>query len=120
MKNKTIRELKKDAWKIFSKWIRKRDNYVCFTCGKKGDKSMRGMHAGHFISRRHNATLFNEKNVNSQCMYCNMYDYGASGKYAQNLIKKYGVGIIDELVAESKKIKKWTKEELELIIKKYL
>ena len=36
MKNKTISELKKDAWKIFSKWIRERDNYTCQICGIRG------------------------------------------------------------------------------------
>lgn len=71
------------------------------------------MHAGHFISRRHNATLFSEMNVHAQCLYCNLWDYGNSGVYAQNLIRDYGQEAFDNLVKESRKIKQFTVKELE-------
>ena len=112
-----IVKLKKEAWRIFSLWIRKRDKFCCITCGKKGEGSF--MHAGHFISRKHNATMFNEKNVAAQCMNCNLWGYGNMGVYALILQEKYGEKIIEELTQESQKIKKFTELELKNIIEKY-
>ena len=115
-----ISKLKKEAWRVFSLWIRKRDNFTCFTCGKadRGEVG-RFMQAGHFISRKHSATMFNEKNVNAQCMNCNLWGYGNMGVYTLKLQAKYGEGIIKELTAESQKIKKFTEGELQEIIGKY-
>lgn len=108
---------KAKAWTNFSKWIRERDKYICITCGKKGKG--RFMHAGHYISRKHNATLFNERNVHAQCMNCNMWGYGNMGVYTLKIQEKYGDGIIKELTEESKKVHQWTIKELEEIAKKY-
>ena len=82
-----------------------------------GDGSF--MHAGHYISRRHNATLFDERNVHAQCMNCNLWGYGNMGVYTQKLLEKYGSKIIDDLVKKSRTIKQFTRTELEEIIKKY-
>jgi len=122
VKKKTISELKKEAWTVFSKWVRNRDNWKCYTCGKQYDgtgSSRGGLHAGHFISRRHNATMFNEMNVHGQCMYCNMWDYGNSGVYAQNLIRDYGKEKFDELVRLGRTIKQFSPVELEEIKRIY-
>jgi len=118
VKKKTVSWYRKKAWTVFSKWIRERDKGVCYTCQRRG---LHGSiyHAGHFISRRHNATLFNEMNVHGQCINCNMWDYGNSGVYAQNLIRDYGKEKFDELVAKGKTIKQFTIKELENIIEKY-
>ena len=116
-KQKSVAWWKNKAWNVFSKWIRERDNYTCITCGKKGEGSF--MHAGHYISRKHCSTMFNEKNVHAQCMNCNIWGYGNTGVYTQKLITMYGCGIIDELVKESKKIKQFTIQELQGIIEKY-
>jgi len=42
-KPKSINELKKALWTVFSKWIRQRDKFICYTCGKPGN------HAGHYV-----------------------------------------------------------------------
>ena len=109
-RKKTISQLKKEVWKVFSKWIRERDNYTCFTCGKIGKESF--MHGGHYISRKHNATMFDEKNVNAQCMNCNLWGYGNMGVYTLKLQAKYGEGIIKKLTEKSKIIKQFTEKEL--------
>ena len=62
---------KKRALKAFSDYIRERDNWTCFTCGRKGEGAE--MHAGHLISRYWAATLFDEFNVNCQCRACNLF-----------------------------------------------
>lgn len=118
---KTVSQLKKKAWVVFSKWIRKRDKYICFTCGTSyTPEEAYKIHAGHFITRSHNSTLFNERNVNAQCYACNIMKRGNAGVYAFRLMKKYGDGVVGELVKESQKIKQFTPKELEEIIQKYV
>lgn len=116
-KTQTVSSLKKKAWLIFSTFIKERDNWTCFTCGKyeKG----KNMHGGHFISRRHNATLFDERNVHAQCAGCNMFRNGEPHIYAQNLIRLHGYEWLDKLIEDSKMVKKFTKDELLGICEKY-
>lgn len=113
-----LSKAKREAWQVFSKWIRNRDKDVCITCNKDMTGS-RASQAGHYISRRFNATLFDERNVNSQCMYCNMYKAGNIGVYTLKLIEKYGENIIKELTEKSQELKQWTVEELEGLKEKY-
>lgn len=112
-----LSKLKAEAWKVFSLFIRERDKYKCITCGKEGRGSF--MHAGHFISRKNNSVLFNEKNVHAQCFNCNLWRQGESGIYAQEIIKRYGIEEFDALVAKGKEIKQWTPQELKEIAQKY-
>jgi len=99
-----ISKLKKKLWKVFSKYIRERDNYTCFTCGKQNYG--KGMHAGHFIPKSVGGmTLyFHEENVRAQCYHCNInlggnqYIYGKKlGKKAEELYKlKNNILKVDE------------------------
>ena len=85
-----IPKLKRKAWTAFSLWIRKRDLGRCFTCGRQGD--IPSMNAGHFIPRNgHNATFFDEINVNCQCANCNLFKHGNLNEYSERLIKKYKI-----------------------------
>ena len=117
VKEKSVSFWKKKAWVLFSKWIRERDNYTCITCGKKGKGSF--IHAGHYISRKHCATMFDEKNANAQCMNCNIWGYGNMGVYTLKLQEKYGEGIIRELTEKSRQVKQFSVEELKDIITIY-
>ncbi len=94
---KTIPKLKKDLWKQFSLFIRERDNYTCFTCGKVATGS--GMHAGHFIT---GATCpaslyFDEANVHAQCYHCNINLSGNWVTYENKMIEKYGQKFVNKL-----------------------
>ena len=64
----TVGKLKKKLWKLFSKYIRQRDNYTCVTCGQKGEGS--GIHAGHYITKAVGGIglYFHEQNVHAQCL----------------------------------------------------
>lgn len=110
-----------------SEYIRKRDHGICFTCGKKepdyedndgNTKSgWKRMDAGHFI---HKSCLdFNEININCQCSRCNRHLHGNAGEYAIRLIKKYGIGAVDNLKIEGNTVHKFNMGELEIIIDKY-
>ena len=73
---------------IFSKYIRLRyadhaGMVECFTCGHRDH--YKNVDAGHFQSRKHYATRWNEDNVQVQCKKCNMYYGGEQFKYAKKL-----------------------------------
>ena len=107
----TLPKLKSKAEKLFHAYICKRDNYICFTCGKVGNQ------AGHF---RHGKLDFDPMNLNCQCAGCNHYRSGNLGIYAINLIKKYGQKKVDDLIVRSNQVKKYTRDELQGIIKELL
>ena len=118
-KVKSISKLKKEVWTIFSKWIRNRDDYTCYTCHKKDQNRGLYMHAGHFVSRSHNATLFDEMNVHAQCYYCNIRARGNIGLYAERLIRDYGQEAFNELLKRGRTIKSFQPSELEELKIKY-
>ena len=100
--------------KVFSEYIRRRyaKNGIaeCVTCGKKDH--WKNLQAGHFMSRKHYATRWDEENVEVQCMACNVYRYGEQYLFAKHL----GQEKADELLAKSRtmvKLKDW--ELLEMI-----
>lgn len=74
--------LKRKLWKVFSLYIRTRDNFTCFICKRRGEGS--AIHAGHFIPKSVGgiALYFNEDNVHACCYHCNinlggnLYEYG--------------------------------------------
>ena len=60
-----------DTW--FSKYIRLRDAepngyFRCISCGKV--KAFRKADCGHYFSRTHMATRYDEDNCNAECSYC--------------------------------------------------
>ena len=109
-KKPSITKLKKEADKLFSQYVRLRDNNVCITCGGVGNQ------AGHFQSRRYNATRFNEQNTNAQCFRCNVLFYGEQYKYATEIDLKYGKGTAAKLTKLAKVNHPFTIEELQQII----
>lgn len=94
---KGVSKLKKELWKLFSLFIRKRDNFQCVTCGKIGEGG--GIHAGHFITGATCGTklYFDETNVHAQCYHCNINLSGNWVKYEEFMIKKYGKDYTDNL-----------------------
>lgn len=107
--------------KVFSEYIRRRyaKNNIseCVTCGKKDH--WKNLQAGHFMSRKHYATRWDEENVEVQCMACNVYRYGEQYLFAKHL----GQEKADELLAKSRtmvKLKDWELEEMIEIYKKKL
>ncbi len=72
MRKKTPGQLKKELWKHFSAYIRKRDKNICYICGRFAEGS--GYHAGHFIPKSVGGLVlyFNEENVHGCCYNCNI------------------------------------------------
>jgi len=102
MAKTTTSKLKAKLDKLFSEYIRKRDSdhrgiCKCISCGKEAPAFGGSTHAGHLFSRRYLATRFDEKNVNSQCAYCNTFLNGNQYLASKGVDKKWGEGTVDEL-----------------------
>jgi 5-methylcytosine-specific restriction endonuclease McrA len=109
-------------WKHYSLFIRLRDAdengmSQCFTCGRV--HHYKEMNASHFISRRHMATKYDERNVNSCCVYCNKWLYGNLLVYQRNLDRKYGHGTAIKLEMQSKQTKKLSQFEIKALSDHY-
>lgn len=106
---------------IFSQYIRKRlaknAQVECVTCGVK--KHWKEVDAGHFVSRRHYATRWNQQNVHVQCKSCNGFHAGQNYLMGKYIDRTYGAGTADELIMMSRKIKKFSDEDLEELISYY-
>lgn len=119
---KTISKLKKDLDKVFSLYIRLRhaskDGIVkCFTCNKTAH--YKKMHAGHFMSRKHHATRWNEDNVQVQCPKCNLFGQGEQYTFGKLLDVRIADGTAEELQELSRTTVKYMRFEYEDMIKHY-
>ena len=119
---KSISKLKKELDKWFSLFIRLRnaskDGIVeCWTCGKTAH--YKKMHAGHFMSRKHHATRWNEENVQVQCPKCNLFGQGEQYTFGKLIDVRIGEGKSEELQELSRTTVKYMRHEYEDMIKHY-
>lgn len=106
------RWLKKEAWRVFSKFIRDRDP-VCFTCPNKTEN------AGHWRHGHTKAGFFDVRNVHGQCVRCNLHLSGNGQVYSLKMAEIYGLKKTKRLWEEFNKVHLFTRKELIKIIKKY-
>lgn len=113
-KSPSISTLKKKLWTVFSLYIRQRDNFTCFTCGRIGEGG--GMHAGHFIPKSVGGInlYFDEDNVHAQCYHCNINLGGNQYEYSLRL-----GGKARELYEIKGVYHKWTVEDYKKKIEYY-
>ena len=119
---KTISKLKKELDKWFSLYIRLRESeeglVQCFTCGKVSHYKS-GMQNGHFQSRKHLATRWDEENCQVQCVGCNMFKAGEQYKFSIALESKYGEGTAEKLELLARTIMKVSRIDYEEKISYY-
>lgn len=104
-KAKTRKDYIKDLDKAFSAYIRFRDkDKPCICCGEQLSNGSVGGYfdAGHFVSRRHMATRWDERNVHGQRKYCNRRLGGNPRGYRIGLADRLGQNVVDELEAAAK------------------
>jgi hypothetical protein len=115
----TVQDIVKAAQIVFNKYIRERDknkNETCISCKTIPKKS----NAGHFWNaNNHWNVRFDEDNVHLQCERCNSFLSGNLIEYRANLITKIGAERFSQLEAKARVTRKFTKDELKEIIKKY-
>lgn len=91
----------------------------CYTCGKFGRPIGDRFQAGHCISGRTNAVLFEENLVRVQCVGCNMFGGGKYHIFIVKLIDEIGIKKFKRIVFESKKTVKYTVQDYLDIAEKY-
>jgi hypothetical protein len=117
-KKPTRSKLVKKLDVVFSQYIRlsNADNNgycICITCNKKF--FWKEIQAGHFMSRKHYSTRWDERNVKPQCVACNVYRAGEQYKYSLYL----GNNLSKKLLEQSRELRKFTNIELEEMIADY-
>lgn len=108
--------------KVFSKYIRLRDAmpsgmFRCISCGKI--KPIDQADCGHFHSRTHMSTRFDEDNCHAECRYCNRFSADHIIGYRENLIRKIGSQRFLLLEVKAHETRKWSHFELEQLAKYY-
>ena len=102
---------------VFSEYIRRRyaknEIATCVTCGKKDH--WKKLQAGHFMSRKHYATRWDEDNVEVQCSACNVFRYGEQYLFAKYL----GTEKADMLLTKSREAVKFPDWEIQEMIELY-
>ena len=123
-KRETLPSLRNKVWHLFSIYIRTRDCLMatgspeygeCITCGEP--LPFKELQAGHFVPK-HSGNYFSERGVHTQCRTCNLFgkDGQAAGmphEYRRQMVRMYGEDVTCELEQESRKVKKFTLQELE-------
>lgn len=108
--------------RYFALYIRLRDVmpsglFRCISCGKI--KPFEQSDCGHFHSRTHMNTRWDEKNAHAECRGCNRFSADHLIAYRENLIRKIGQGNFDLLQVRASQTKKWSDFELKLMIEHY-
>tara|TARA_S200002703_G_C3799890_1_gene247167 strand:- start:3547 stop:3948 length:402 start_codon:yes stop_codon:yes gene_type:complete len=103
---------------VFSRWVRMsnadhRGFCECVTCGKK--EHWKQIQAGHFMSRRHYSTRWDEDNVKPQCKACNVFNQGRQYEYSIYL----GKDLSDDLLAKSRQTIKFSAYDIQQMIDIY-
>ena len=74
----------------------------CITCKRKFH--IEYLQAGHCISGRRNAVLFDVKNIDNQCNYCNVIKHGRRELFEKKLVARYGQEWMDARKVRSKRV----------------
>ncbi|WP_293666510.1 recombination protein NinG [uncultured Parabacteroides sp.] len=115
-------DLKAKLDKEFSLFIRLRDcmpngYFRCISCGKI--KPFEQADCGHFHSRRHLSTRFDEDNAHAECRACNRFSADHLIAYERNLIAKIGQQRFELLKVKAANTSKMTDFEYKELIKYY-
>lgn len=109
---------------IFSEFIRLRDTEPwdfqygrCISCGRILPWAK--LQCGHYHSRVHLNTRFDEKNCNAECVSCNIFSADHLIGYRKNLIKKIGEREVDLLDIRAHQSKNYSLFELQTLIDYY-
>ena len=107
------------ADRYFSAYIRARDSVagfaVCCSCGKRTST----FDCGHFMSRRFQATRYDELNANAQCLKCNRFENGNQFEHARYIDDKHGVGTAESLRLKARMTSKRSQNDYEYIAQTY-
>ncbi|WP_294504148.1 recombination protein NinG [uncultured Bacteroides sp.] len=117
-------DLKAKLDEVFSLYIRLRDSKIfgyrafrCISCGKI--KPFSEADCGHYFSRSHLSTRFDELNCWAECRDCNRINPDHLEGYQRNLIKKIGKERFELLEAKHNTCCKIDEDDYKKMIKRY-
>ena len=121
MRSKSKKLSKAKADKYFSLYIRTRDAnkglISCCTCGRL--IPIKEADCGHFLSRRFEATRYDERNANGQCKKCNRFEYGNQYEHGLYVDDKFGKGTADNLLLKARMLCKRNQYDYEAIAEEF-
>lgn len=90
----------------------------CVTCGKT--EHYKELQGGHFLPRSHNMWNLDQRNVWSQCRYCNLWGMKSGGTAAQAytlfMIDMFGKDFVDEMIrTKSHPVKRYKQDYEEIL-----
>ena len=108
--------------RVFSLYIRLRDAddmgmIRCISCGRK--MPFRHFDAGHYFSRSHTSTRWDEDNVHAECIECNRFAQNHLEGYRENLIDKIGLRRLNALEERHKEVLQESNIDVDEMIAKY-
>lgn len=113
-KTETRSQVVKKLDKVFSEYIRRKDAVngiaTCVTCGDR--KDWKQLQNGHYMSRGHYGTRWDETNCHVQCAACNVFKKGNYTEYALYMINRYGAEHLEELKRKAHTPTKFSTQEL--------
>lgn len=120
--DKSLSTLERELDDVFSDFIRLRDRKVgnfinCFVCGVT--VPWQQSHNGHYISRAHMATRYNENNCNAVCIDCNCFDPDHQNQYRLKMIGYYGLRVVELLEGQKRNLQKFVRYEIQEMIDHY-
>ena len=98
--------LVKKADRAASLYVRARDK-ACVQCGKRDSLT-----CGHLITRASFSVRWDERNLFTQCVGCNMLHEWRPHLFTDWYIQRFGVETYHQLVIDSKKLSKFTRSDL--------
>jgi hypothetical protein len=113
----TLSDYLKLTQKVFNQFINLRDKGTpCVSCGCK----VEAPNASHFFSVGSSPELrFNELNVHTSCIHCNLHKHGNIAEYSIRLPKRIGQENYDLLISLRNKPRHYTIPELIELIAVY-
>ncbi len=108
------------ADRIFSLYIRTRDNWTCQRCGKKYNPPTQALHCSHFMGRGKEATRFDEDNADAMCYGCHRYFTAHPAEHYAWQIKTKGQKKVDSIILRSNTYQKKDRQTAYLYWKQQL
>lgn len=121
MKKTSRKKIVENLDRVFSQYIRNRfaknGLATCVTCNST--KEVKQLQCGHFMSRKHYSTRWDEVNCQVQCYTCNVMQYGQQYRFGLYLNSTYGPDTAEDLHIKSKQMVKLSDADLEIMIENY-
>ena len=114
------KSVEKELWDVFSLYIRARDNWTCFTCGRSKRRDPDTVfQAGHLFTRGKAAIKYDERQVFCQCAGCNFRHNSDPDIYRERFIKVFGQARYDTIYQMRNAPCKRTVADMRLMIDHY-